>query len=590
MLLWLTRCLPGFSLLALACLLLSAFSDTLKSPSWKGRIPRPGDGSKGETEKPLNMAQEVFVIYTIFIHVNMFVFTLRLAFSLFSMTKKTRGTVLKHQPDASMMALSEDGTKSEGRRSVTSGLQKQSDLPAREPTDEINDSNHSRDLIHAIILPNYCEDLDTLRTTLTVLASHPTAKWQYDVYLAMEQKESSAAAKAARLLSEFEKSFLHIGATFHPSGLVGEIAGKSSNVAFAARHILEAHRTALRAEPCNVLVTVMDADSHLSQYYFAEIQRLNSHHLGEADRSFYCCPIIFDRNSHDTPVLVRCADLLWGFAGLSTMYPGTWLALPTSVYSLPLALVERVGGWDSDPTAIGEDLHMLLKCYFGTQGDIVTRVVPVPASQCNVSSDKGRGWRRQVETLFARYRQGLRHMWGALDTGFAARQMAINLRLGRRRLFPRLRDITIVHLLWEAHFLPCHLTVLLVFSVLYELCVPTTQVHPAIAWAFWFTGLLRTLSFIGMNVNLSMYGRWHAMCLDMRMQDMRAANLTGTGCSRRTWYQPQYLLERICFPVAGTVFGALPTLHAVFAHFWTDRLVYRVSQKPVFSVESSAIV
>lgn len=86
----------------------------------------------------------------------------------------------------------------------------------------------------------------------------PNETDNFQVYLAMEQKESSAAAKAARLLSEFEKSFLHIGATFHPSGLVGEIAGKSSNVAFAARHILEAHRTALRAEPCNVLVTVMD--------------------------------------------------------------------------------------------------------------------------------------------------------------------------------------------------------------------------------------------------------------------------------------------------------------------------------------------
>ncbi|KAL1847740.1 hypothetical protein Plec18170_008401 [Paecilomyces lecythidis] len=520
----------------------------------------------------------------------MFVFTLRLAFSLFSMAKRTRRTITKHRSKVPVTVSAKGRTESETRGLALSGFQEQSDQLATELTDDGHRSIENRDLIHAIILPNYCEDLDTLRTTMTVLASHPNAKWQYEIYLAMEQKEKNAAAKASRLISEFEKRFLRIGATFHPSGLAGEIAGKSSNVAFAAQHVLGAHRTALHAEPCNIMVTVMDADSHLSQYYFAEIQRLHSQHIGQADRSFYCCPIIFDRNSHDSPVLVRCADLLWGFAGLSTMYPGTWLALPTSVYSLPLALVDSVGGWDSDPTAIGEDLHMLLKCYFGTQGDIVTRVVPMPASQCNVSSDKGRGWRRQVETLLARYRQGLRHMWGALDTGFATRQMALNLGRGRWRLFPRLRDITIVHLLWEAHFLPSHLTVLMVFSVFYTLCVPAVEMHPAVIWAFSVTGLLRTLSFIGMNVNLSIYGYWHAMCLDMRMQDMRAANLTGTGCSRRVWYHPQYLIERICFPVAGTVFGALPTLHAVFAHFWTDRLVYRVSQKPSFSLEASAIV
>lgn len=63
---------------------------------------------------------------------------------------------------------------------------------------------------------------------------------------------------------------------------------------------------------------------------------------------------------------------------------------------------------------------------------------------------------------------------------------------------------------------------------------------------------------------------------------MLAANVRDTGFAERTWYQWPFLLERVCFPIAGTVFGAVPTLHAVFAHFWTDRLVYRVSKKPDF--------
>lgn len=74
----------------------------------------------------------------------------------------------------------------------------------------------------------------------------------------MEQKENAAIDKAAQLVSSFGKSFLNIQTTFHPAGIRGEIAGKSSNVAFAARRIVEVYRTALQPESCNVMVTVMD--------------------------------------------------------------------------------------------------------------------------------------------------------------------------------------------------------------------------------------------------------------------------------------------------------------------------------------------
>ncbi|KAJ6105308.1 hypothetical protein N7523_010118 [Penicillium sp. IBT 18751x] len=246
----------------------------------------------------------------------------------------------------------------------------QTGLDISKSLEEKGSENRTQELIYAIILPNLGEDFDVLRTTIQVLASHPRAQSQYEVYLAMEQKENGSPEKAQKLAYTFENSFHRFRTTFHPAGIPGEIAGKSSNVAFAARHIVDVHRSALRENHCNVIITVMDADTHLSQDYFTEIQRLHSLHLNAANRSLYCCPIIFDRNAHETPIFVRCADLLWAFAGISTMYPGSSMAIPTSVYSLPLSLVEQVGGWDSDPTAIGEDMHMLLKCYFGTAGDL----------------------------------------------------------------------------------------------------------------------------------------------------------------------------------------------------------------------------
>ena len=591
--LWMSRCIPGFSIIALLSLLAFAFPDSISLPLWKGLYPSTGTNEPSNSSNPLSLAQKIFLTYSVLIHLSMFGFTVRLSFALFRVTKETKEALERRAWRTPRSSF--DG------RFVDSPIANQ-EYP--DPSAfKTNDSREEEEVIHAIIVPNYAEDIDTLRTTLNVLASHPRASSQYEIYLAMEQKEPEAAEKAAKLVSVFEKSFLQIRPTFHPAGLPGEIAGKSSNVAFSARHIIEIYRADLTGGSCKVIITVMDgklspvckailtsiADTHLSQDYFTEIRRLHYTHPTEADRSIYCCPIIFDRNSHRTPILVRCADLLWAFAGLSTMYPGAPISIPTSVYSLPLLLAEKVGGWDSDPTAIGEDMHMMLKCYFETAGNVVSRVVYIPASQCNVSSETGTGWRRTLDTCMARYRQALRHMWGALDSGFAIRRSVSYLRFHSRCLFFRPRHFVLLHLLWEAHFLPSHLLILMLFSGLYEFCTPVAELHPIMKTALWLTSLLRASSFVGMNICLALYERWHDVCLNARMRDMSAAKLTGTGFSPRTWWHPKYLLERLFFPIAGTVYGPIPAMHAVFSHFWTDRLVYRVSKKPAFVSESGMV-
>ena len=213
------------------------------------------------------------------------------------------------------------------------------------------------------------------------------------------------------------------------------------------------------------VLTLYLADTHLSQDYFNEIRRIHWLENVDVERAFYASPIIFDRNSNDVPILVRCADLLWSFAGISAMYPGCAIVIPTSVYSLPLALASCVGGWDGDSTSIGEDMHMLLKCYFETAGDVITHVIASPASQCNIQSSGDENWGPYSSTLFARYRQALRHMWGSLDTGYSVRQSVGGLSgKGSQRLRLRTRHLALLHLLFEAHFLPSHLTILLLFS------------------------------------------------------------------------------------------------------------------------------
>lgn len=71
----------------------------------------------------------------------------------------------------------------------------------------------------------------------------------------MEQREQNAVAKATGLVNEFSKKFRSIDFTVHPPDLPGELAGKGSNMAWAARKLSEKYSLAQRKD---VIVTGID--------------------------------------------------------------------------------------------------------------------------------------------------------------------------------------------------------------------------------------------------------------------------------------------------------------------------------------------
>lgn len=75
------------------------------------------------------------------------------------------------------------------------------------------------------------------------------------VYLAMEAREAGSDIKGMHLVSEFVKKFRYIGFTLHPSDIINEAPGKSSNIAWAARQAGDRYQASMRG---GVIVTVMD--------------------------------------------------------------------------------------------------------------------------------------------------------------------------------------------------------------------------------------------------------------------------------------------------------------------------------------------
>lgn len=438
----------------------------------------------------------------------------------------------------------------------------------------------------------------------------------------MEQREHNVELKAMNLIQEFVKKFRSIEYTLHPSDIPGESPGKGSNIAWAGRKLSERYSLTGRKD---VIVTGIDADSHLSSNYFALLTNMHISNPDTSRTTLYAAPIIFDRNAHAVPAIVRVGDILWAAAGMSGLYSSSTIAPPTSVYSLPLELIDRVGGWDCDSEAIGEDLHMYLKCWFALNGNLTVKTVLSPVSQSNVKGDGGEGLRGIYNDVSARYKQALRHMWGALDTGYFLRKSAElwQERKHTARAFRPLHvalnnptdsvitqtqldsidpeqtresgifsDVTtdtlqapnylrlfyLGHRMFEAHFLPLQMTILVLSTTLYTIVTKDGADAHHLAWIFSWCNFLRAVGFLEVAVYLVLYERFHRVCATSREREMQEAGLSKGMCFSHRSLKANFI-DYAMVPLVAPLYGAIPCAHAQLQHFWTLDLVYTVSKK-----------
>jgi hypothetical protein len=184
--------------------------------------------------------------------------------------------------------------------------------------------------------------------------------------------------------------------------------------------------------------------------------------------------------------------------------------------------------------------------------------------------------------MHARYRQGMRHMWGALDSGYALTRFLRSIHS------PTLKHAAIVHMLWQAHFFPVHLVLSMIGGSLIPAILGVRHIHPALDYVLTMCAHIRTLTFLGMNFAFYFYDRYHEVCAQARAQDMANAELAAHISFRTRWHW-RYVGERVAFPVAGFLYGTLPASIAEVCHLWTDRLVYVVSRKPQFPIKLVAM-
>ncbi|KAL3895811.1 MAG: hypothetical protein SGCHY_004475 [Lobulomycetales sp.] len=436
-------------------------------------------------------------------------------------------------------------------------------------------------VLHVIVIPNYCESDGILRETLDVLASHDIARSQYPypfinlsfryrVCLAMEETEAGAHEKAVALEKAYAGAFHDICHTIHPRGIAGEHRGKGSNVAWAVRKMSEKEDSSVSSlieegsgnllhpapgkRPRNV-VTIMDADNCVAQDYFHSINFHYSTANPEDRRIMMFTPgCVFDRNSDQVPILVRLVDFGWSIGSMSNLNPSSPAKLPLSTYSISMDLCASVGFWDTGSEALGEDMHMFLKCFFSTAGRVIVKTIFSPISVCNVQASDTKGLTGYLNGISARFTQGKRHLWASLDTGYMLRRAFLSFtspsydefengprvpmsshddkdpddpkRRGKTRNafaggLPLWRLMHLFHRVLEAHSLMCQGFLLIFLSAVISpggtiwnflsvrLVGPGIGLHPHVGLALTIAGIIQKILLIPNIITISYYYYYH---------------------------------------------------------------------------------
>ena len=477
-------------------------------------------------------------------------------------------------------------------------------------------------ILHVILIPNYKEDFGT----------------QYRVCLAMEESEPGCKEKALKLIEDFGEKFFDLRFTIHPVNRPGEMRGKSSNVAWASQQMAR-----LSTRHHHEIMTVIDADSAFAEDYFMACSYYYAVASPEQRRIMMFAPsTVFDRNANDVPLFVRTTDMFWSIGVISNLYPSSPVKLPCSAYSVSMDLVLSVNFWDAGPEAIGEDMHMYLKCFFSTRGRVIVKSIFSPASSVNITGE-GEGMAGYVSSIKARYDQAKRHLWGSLDTGYALRRTLLSYlapqseptvflknmsvsKFGKEDqvVFKLETILTLAHRLFEAHIMMGQFFILALTSTLF---VPSHALIPSLAnWVWSFVSLepvhhavsfalqlgfwLRLACIVPNLVTFYYYEHYHEWVGFKRWElqeeqqretgllfskrfdsanDLSGDHFDTTGRVQHLGQRPQLssrrvhprnLFDWLSIPVSGFLFYVIPQHHAQLSHLFTERLDYKVAHKP----------
>ncbi|MDO8592444.1 MAG: glycosyltransferase family 2 protein [bacterium] len=258
------------------------------------------------------------------------------------------------------------------------------------------------DIIHLVIFPTYNEGLEVIRPSFEALIKdgYPTDKMI--MVLAIEERAGEAAyARAAAIASEFGDKFKHFLITVHPDAIAGEIKGKGSNQAWAAKQaklLIDEHNYNYD----KILVSVFDMDTVvIPGYFFCLTYKFLT--VPRPYRASYQPIPVYHNNIWQAPFFARVAASSNTFWQMMQQIRQEKLATYSSHSMTWRALVD-IDFWSTN--MVSEDSRIFWHCYLYYRGDYRVEPLYFPVSM-DVCMDET--IRRTMKNL---YKQQRRWGWG----------------------------------------------------------------------------------------------------------------------------------------------------------------------------------
>lgn len=389
-----------------------------------------------------------------------------------------------------------------------------------------------REITHIIMIPTYQEPYAVLRETILSLAKVEYPLDRFIVVLATEERDAANIRPiASKLQDEFSKVFGFFLVTEHPGQIVGEVAGKGSNIAWAGRqvkHYIDQQRIPYE----KILVSTFDADTVAHSQYFSYLTMTFLQHPNRLRTSYQPIPL-FHNNIWEARAMMRVvanSTTVWLLT--ETMRPDRLFTF--SSHSMPWQALIDVDFWQSD--IVTEDSRIFLQCYIRYDGDYQVTPMYIPLSMDTVHSESvWRSWKNQ-------YLQIRRWAYGVENFPYMAWNFAKN------PLIPRMQKVKYIWnqlegvytwataplLIWLIGWLPFHTN------------------HPSLT-----TSVLAANA--PMIIQWLMIGAMTGLIITAIVTSVL---LPARPDHRPWWYWPIMLVQWILLPVTMIVFGSIPAIDA----------------------------
>ena len=261
-----------------------------------------------------------------------------------------------------------------------------------------------RDLYHFVFLPVYKEDYSIVATTIESLLKSNYPKDRIAVVLCYEGRAGEETEKVIREVeSNFKDAFFKFICIKHPDNLPGEMRGKGSNTAYAAKIVKEDIIDKLDLKYENIMISNFDVDTVSFPEYFGILSYTFLTTANPLRASYQPVPLYIN-NIWEAPSFARVVAFAATFWH-TIKQEKSETATTFSSHSMPLQALLDVGYWQKN--MVSEDSRIFWQCFLRYNGDY--RVVPLyyPVSMdANVTSST---W----QTLINVYKQQRRWAYGA---------------------------------------------------------------------------------------------------------------------------------------------------------------------------------